>query len=99
MTIEARIAVEPKDIVAVEYECTKCHARSVRRLEPEHGATVPQACGNCSSVYLPGGSRDATSLAACLNFLAHYNSADSPFVLRFEVAGLGDAAGEARRRA
>jgi hypothetical protein len=99
MTIEARIAVEPKDIVAVEYECSKCHARSVRRLERERPAAVPQVCGNCQSLYLVGASREAADLTACLNFLAHYKSEDFPFVLRFEVAGLGDAASEARRRA
>ena len=99
MTIEARIAVEPKDVVAVEYECRKCHARSVRRLEPEQVAAAPQVCGNCQGLYLVGASREAADLAACLNFLAHYKSEDFPFILRFEVAGLGDGAGEARKRA
>jgi hypothetical protein len=99
MSIETRSALEPKDIVAIEYECTKCHARSVRRLEPEHPAAVPRACGNCQGLYLLDASREAAGLAACLNFLAHYKSEDFPFILRFEVAGLGDAAREARRRA
>lgn len=100
MTIEIRGMIEPKDIVAVEYECPSCHARSVRRLEPERRAdVVPTGCGNCSAAYFRGGSREATDqLEAFLSFLIHYKKADFPFALRFEVAGLGDAASEAGRR-
>jgi len=98
MTIETRSAIEPKDIVAVEYECPKCHARSVRHLEPERSAVVPRACGNCPTSYFLEGSREAADLAAFLSFLIHYENGDFPFTLRFEIAGLGDAVSEARRR-
>lgn len=75
-------AIEPKDIVAVEYECLSCGARSTRKLAAT--AAVPGACGSCNQPYL----QNATALQAFLTFLANYDARPYPFALRFEVAGM-----------
>jgi len=89
MTIERRCAVEPTDIVEVEYEC-KCGARSTRFLRGKNGTILPTACGNCGGIYFRQGTPEAQDLEAVLRFLAHFNAKDFPFVLRFEIAGLDE---------
>ena len=35
MTIETRSSIELKDIIAFEMECSKCHTRTIRKLQSQ----------------------------------------------------------------
>ncbi len=86
MTTETRITVEFSDIVRVEFECPKCHARTNREVSSNN--ILPTRCkgGVCGQVFFAEGSSEMTYLQAALDLIGRYAKAkDSAFILRFEL--------------
>src|SRR5258708_36709203 len=54
MTIETTTSIQPKDITAVEFECRKCGAKTIRKLNADF--QPPGICGNCSELWFTDGS-------------------------------------------
>jgi hypothetical protein len=99
MTIETRATIRPDDILAVEYECPKCHAKSVRPIthpikNDGRSNVIPHQCGNCTAAWIADGSRTAEDLTTLLNLIAIFREGDGslPFVMRFEISGLDQVA-------
>ncbi len=89
MTIETRGTIELKDIAAVEYECSKCHAKTIRPLKQET-SNVPGICANCQQIWFTDGRQETAEFRQFLWLLERYKSSPLPFILKFEVSGLGD---------
>lgn len=95
MTIKTRATIEVTDIVAVEYECQSCHAKSVRRIThpvKDGSNKVPIQCGNCNAIWASGAS-GSQELSMLLNLIGVFagEESSSGFALRFEVSGLDEA--------
>jgi hypothetical protein len=90
MTIETRSSIELKDIIAFEMECSKCHTRTIRKLQSQF--EVPIKCGNCSGGWMMQGSAEQNSLREFLTQLQSYikTPPTQNFVMRLEVSGLKD---------
>jgi hypothetical protein len=90
MTIETRSSIELGDIVAFEMECSKCHARTIRKLQTIFD--VPGKCGNCGGGWMMQGSSELNSLREFLTQMQSYikTPPNQNFVLRLEVSGLKD---------
>ncbi|MGB8887391.1 MAG: hypothetical protein WCC87_11750 [Candidatus Korobacteraceae bacterium] len=90
MTIETRSSIELGDIVAFEMECSKCHARTIRKIVPQFD--VPPKCGNCGAGWMMHGSAELNSLREFLTQLQSYikTPPNQNFVMRLEVSGLKD---------
>lgn len=84
MTIETRTAIEPKDILGIEIECSGCGYRCVRPIRNFHA--VPIACPNCNKNWLAMRDEFARleKLAYDIGLLS--NRQDSSVHLRFEIA-------------
>ena len=85
MTTELRRTVEPTDIVAVEVECSTCHARSIRRID--HWSSSVRMCVNCKALW-PGGSAALSlleDLANVLSQLSSFSPENVPFTIRLEL--------------
>ena len=89
MTIETRHLIELKDVQAIEFECRKCHAKIVRKLEGfKH---PPVMCGNCETQLMIPGSREFGRLTEFLQTMDHLvKDEGEPFTLRLEIKGIGD---------
>jgi hypothetical protein len=89
MTIETKMTIEFKDIVAIEFECPQCHTRTSRKLtENNH---VPEKCrsGLCTHVFFGQNSLEYGELLHALNLIGRYAKAkDMPLAMRFELSGL-----------
>lgn len=86
MTTEERVFIEPRDIVAVESECPKCHARIVVPFKDQN--LLPVRCGNrlCLEEFFMDGSDEQKRLQYALNEIARYASMEKPAaILRFQV--------------
>jgi hypothetical protein len=88
MTIETRGTIEPKDVRSFEIECPKCHSKTVHPLQLE--IEFPIVCIHCRDQWIIPGSQEHTDMMRFLNLLRRYSTAKQAFILRFEVAGLGD---------
>ena len=89
MTIETRGLIEPKDIVAIEFECRKCGARLVMALEGIQ--QVPTSCSRCDDTWVIHSSQEHGRLHHFVQKLKDFATAtNDPYILRFEVKGLGD---------
>lgn len=92
MTIETRATIQLGDILAIEYECPGCHAKSIRPINlPDKSANrVPVACGNCNAPWMTEHSQVTRDLATLLNLIAILGDGGTrlPFVLRLEVSGI-----------
>lgn len=90
MTIETRGLIEPKDISAIEWECSKCGARLVVRLDLLQ--KVPTACSRCEQDWVLYGSQEHARMQSFLVWLKEYATASNErYSMRFEVKGLTDA--------
>jgi hypothetical protein len=86
MTVETRTTIEPSDITAIEFECVKCHHRTVRSLKDWRND--PAACGNCGSVWSissEGNVKMAKELVSLIRYFAELREGH-PFVVRLEIA-------------
>lgn len=91
MVSELRTTIEAKDIVAVEIECAKCHARHVRRIDAWHGNLF--GCANCNQTWILPGSTDGKKLELLVNSLASLrelteSEPPQPFTIRLEIKGV-----------
>jgi len=86
MTIENRGTIEPKDVTAIEFECNKCHTKTVRPLNAD--LNVPGVCGNCQSQFMVEG-QEPNDLRILFNLLIRQANAKQPYTLRFEIKDLG----------
>jgi len=51
MTMQRRILIDPRDILALEYECKKCQCRYSLRFDTESKA--PWKCPGCDTQWVP----------------------------------------------
>ena len=85
MTTEVRTTIEPKDIVALEIECSKCHQRIVRRLDKWLQNFT--SCANCGTIWFP----NKAALDALNELVAHIHGFSNgvldqvPFTIRLEL--------------
>lgn len=73
MTVETRSTIGLDDIVALEYECSRCKCTSVRLLDNKH--TIPATCGNCHNGWFADGSQEHRDLELLLNVLRNFPKA------------------------
>ena len=87
MTFETRTTINLEDIRAIEYECTKCHSRSVRLLDDKH--TVASGCNNCNNRWLADGSQEHEDLKTLLNVLRNFrkSSVNTHVTIRLDISG------------
>jgi hypothetical protein len=89
MTVETKVTIEFRDIIAVEFECPKCHTRISRQLTEDNH--LPEKCkgGMCQQVFFADSSLEFGSMLNALNLIGRYAKAkDLPFKLRLELSGL-----------
>jgi hypothetical protein len=91
MTIETRSTIDLDDITAIEYECSKCHCKTIRALDDKH--RVPAVCGNCSRVWMTDGSREHQELTSFIAGLREFrrSSVNQDVRIRLEVHGIKKA--------
>ena len=85
MTTELRTTIEPKDLVAIEIECTKCGFRTVRTIAQWLGDSA--MCANCRESWtehepMLKNIRDA---AALLRMVSLQTKEKMPFRIRIEI--------------
>jgi len=92
MTFETRATIQICDILAIEYECPKCRAKSVRPIvDPSNregrSNAIPRACGNCNALWIPENSQVEQDLRELLNSIGEFRSEGErlPFAMRFEI--------------
>jgi hypothetical protein len=85
MTIETRSTIELSDVIACEFVCNKCKAKTVRLLNAEFN--LPGVCGNCQNIWLTDG-QESNDLRVFLNLLQRYAVGARPYILRFEIKAL-----------
>ena len=85
MTKEIRTTVEPKDIVAVELECSKCHFKTVRRIS--HWMRDSSVCSNCQESWGADGVtiEQVRQLATVLRMLSEDKAGGRAFTVRLEL--------------
>ncbi len=52
MTIQAKHFIEPSDIIAVRFECNKCHATVSMAISPDIRLDALAMCPNCQKPWL-----------------------------------------------
>lgn len=87
MTVEIRNAVGLDDIIAVEYECLKCGALNIRKLDEKH--RVPYSCGNCGEGWIGHGSREEAELQDLVKLLCALgrSSVNQRLKIKLEIHG------------
>lgn len=89
MTIETRCLIEPKDITAIEFQCRKCGARLVLGLD--NLEQVPTSCAKCDTAFFIHSSQEHSRLHHFIQKIRDFAAASNePYILRFQVDGLGD---------
>jgi hypothetical protein len=92
MTLETRNTIELKDVVAIEYECAGCRAKTVRVLNDKH--VIPLTCGNCNTPWFAQGSNEWRHLQDLVATFAELRSSITKEVgVRLEIAGVGEGRG------
>lgn len=84
MTVETRTTAEPRDIQAIEVECSLCHEKIVKRLDNWRNSL--QSCGNCGTSWMASKSFIDTinALAFQLHALSQDGAEKLPFKIRLE---------------
>jgi DNA-directed RNA polymerase subunit RPC12/RpoP len=90
MTVETRRTIELRDILAIEYECSQCGAKTIRTLNEKHA--IPGMCGNCSATWIVDGSQEHRDLIVFVNTLRTFpkSSVNAHVRIKLEVAGIGE---------
>jgi len=90
MTAEKRTMIAVEDLLALEYECSRCHARySVSFVRIDR---IPHQCPNCAQLWIgetqPSSTQhsDSKVLEFFLQFLQELKRRQYGAVIRFEVA-------------
>lgn len=85
MTSEIRTTIEPKDIVAIEMECTDCKTRTTTRMDDWRNG--PTGCPNCGAMWINVSNvlKEITKVAQMMQFIA--TKEGLPFSVRFELSG------------
>ncbi len=85
MTRETRTTIEPNDITAVEFECRKCKARLVAKLDSLKDC--PVFCPRCQEQWVIHNSDAHAKLHHFLQRMREYSEAENePYILRFTIA-------------
>lgn len=97
MMIETKTTtIQLEDILAVEYECQKCHAKSVRPItellvRERRPNVVPRKC-DCGARWIEADS-SAEKLTELLDLIALFRNG-TPVAMRFQVSGIDQLAPE-----
>lgn len=86
MTSEQRVFIEPRDIVAIEWECPKCHSRILVPFTDRN--LLPERCGNasCMAKFFEFNSEDKKRIQHSFDELARYSVSENPIaILRLQV--------------
>ena len=85
MTKEIRTTVEPKDVVAIELECSKCHFKTVRRIS--QWLRDSSICSNCQENWSTDGHslEHVRNLASLLRILSEDMAGGRPFMVKLEL--------------
>jgi hypothetical protein len=91
MTVETRRTIELTDIDAIEYECRKCGATTVRLLDESH--RIPVACGNCATVWTIETSQEHMDLMRFVSLLRYFpkSTANAHVRIKLEVRGIEES--------
>lgn len=87
MTTETRTTIEPSDITAIEFECRKCHTRTIRLFN--NWLQGPSECSNCGEQWMLPTSVDLENvkqLVALIRGFANGEKNGRPFKLRLELS-------------
>lgn len=88
MTTETRTTIEPGDIIAIEFECVKCHARTIRPFN--NWLQDPSGCNNCGEQWMLQHSGDFKNLQQLIGLVRAFSDFPDgdgrPFKLRFELS-------------
>jgi|ERR1017187_7214904 transcription elongation factor Elf1 len=99
MTVETRHTIELQDILAIEYECSHCGAKTIRTLNEKHA--IPAMCGNCSAMWIVDGSQEHRDLNMFVNTLRSFpkSSVNAHLRVKLEVAGIGESGSGSKAKA
>jgi len=87
MTIETSTTIEPSDIVAIEFECVKCKAKTV--FPVDKFKSIPTRCTVCDSEqWLIPGDRAYADLVSLGRIIKWFQSEEKPqgFTLRLRLS-------------
>lgn len=90
MTSEVRTTIEASDVIAIEIQCKECGSRSSNSLTKWRASLT--GCGNCGANWghLDNEFKELYYLVGMLRKFGGEHAKNAlPFVLRFEVLGLG----------
>ena len=86
MTIETTTSIQLKDITAVEFECRKCGAKTIRKLNADF--QPPGICGNCSELWFTDGSERHHELREFFARFIFQLEREHPFNLKWHLASV-----------
>jgi hypothetical protein len=92
MASEVRTTIELSDIVRVEFECPKCHARTTTAIQEQN--FLPSRCksGFCEQLFFAEDSPEFGYLRGLLDFIGRHSKATNhSYILRFETRPLKQA--------
>lgn len=86
MTIETRTTIEPKDIVAIEFECAACHTKNVHKIDKfSHPAFICYTC-HPSKILVTERSSEHNALVGLVTVLRQLAALEEPpFIVRLEI--------------
>jgi hypothetical protein len=87
MTRETRTTIDVSDIVAIEFECSKCHSQTIRYLGNWH--KTPIGCGSCDEQWMLPHSNDFKNLELFVSMICGITGKAMPFRLRLEIKADG----------
>jgi hypothetical protein len=88
MTIETRTTVQLSDIKAIEFECAKCHAKSIFQIGKFDNP--PLNCGACGGEpWFVANTPDRSDIAKLAQIITRFSGQPSSgFAMRLEVRGV-----------
>lgn len=87
MTSETRTMIEFADVVAVEFECTKCSTRITKPIQGD--LCIPVLCPNCHNTFFIENSTEQKHLELTLVTIGNMaNEKKSPCKIKLEIKPL-----------
>ena len=93
MTMRRRTTIDPRDILALEYECGKCHVRYSVPLALTAGIPRTQTnCPNCQAEWIRGSDaaesaeRAGAVVSQFIRYLYALQSARAEAIIRLEIS-------------
>jgi hypothetical protein len=83
MTVETRITIQLCDIIEIEIECIKCHARIAWKLR-EGDTFIPFNCKKCDTPFFVDNSQEHRDIVQLLSLINRYNHTVN-YQLRFSL--------------